>query len=417
MPSLSNLVWLIAGAAIAWLVLRPWRRRGPAAATAGDEPATASSVASTNPPERPAARPPVEAQALALAMAQELADITSGVEGRAHHLIEAAPAREQLPAAAEALLSAIQRLRTLHGKLLAFGQRRAPGVGRCEAATIVRGLVRDLAEMQFGIELRLELPPRLPTLAVPGDTVRDTMLFLCAALLRTERGATHLSIAAEVAYAHEAPCVQLELALEWGSEHAATTLLDNPGFALDLEAANNLAADHGGEVTVFHLPGRSVRAVVTWPAATGDVEIVQALAAPTVAALPEPTTNPTTAAGHGYGGTILLETDPAIRAVLANELKATGRAVFACADGAAACSMLAATPDRFELLVVDHPQRLDVGDQLAQTIRALTPDLKIFVLGQEGAHGLAAWPRLHFLQKPFGVHELRHALATVLAAG
>lgn len=414
MPSLSNLVWLIAGAAIVWLVLRPWRRRSPAAATAGAAVSTATAAPATL--DLPTPRASVEAHALALAMAQELADITSGVEGRAHHLIEAAPAREQLPAAAEALLSAVQRLRTLHGKLLAFGQRRSPTTGQCDAATIVRGLVRDLAEMQFGIELRLELPPRLPPLAVHADTVRDTMLFLCAALLRTERGATHLSIAAEVGYTHETPCVQLELALEWGSEHAATTLLDNPGFALDLEAANNLAADHGGEVTVFHLPGCSVRAVVAWPAATGDIEIEQALAT-TAGAAAEPATAPAAASGHGYGGTILLETDPAIRAVLANELKATGRAVFACADGAAACSMLAATPDRFELLVVDHPQRLEAGDPLAQTIRALTPGLKIFVLGQEGCQGLAAWPRLHFLQKPFGVHELRHALATVLAAG
>ena len=29
----------------------------------------------------------------------------------------------------------------------------------------------------------------------------------------------------------------------------------------------------------------------------------------------------------------------------------------------------------------------------------------------------ADWPRLHQLQKPFDVHELRHALATILAAG
>src|SRR5262249_57418216 len=38
---------------------------------------------------------------------------------------------------------------------------------------------------------------------------------------------------------------------------------------------------------------------------------------------------------HDYGGVLVLESDPTVRAMLASELKAWGRAVFACADGAA----------------------------------------------------------------------------------
>jgi CheY-like chemotaxis protein len=114
---------------------------------------------------------------------------------------------------------------------------------------------------------------------------------------------------------------------------------------------------------------------------------------------------------------LVVESDPSVRAMVASELKATGRAVFACADSTSARTFLEATPDRFELLIVDHPQRLDGGDALAATIRTVAPGLKIFVMAA-GTHAPnEAWPRVHHIQKPFGVHELRHALASVLAAG
>jgi hypothetical protein len=90
--------------------------------------------------------------------------------------------------------------------------------------------------------------------------------------------------------------------------------------------------------------------------------------------------------------------------------------VFACADIAAARSFLEATPDRFEVLIVDHAQRLDADTTLLPTIQRRVPDLKICVLGQS-ASAATGWPEVHCIQKPFGVHELRRALASVLAGG
>ncbi len=144
----------------------------------------------------------------------------------------------------------------------------------------------------------------------------------------------------------------------------------------------------------------------------------QAEPADAVAAEPEPAADRAAdgAAPHRYGGALVLESDPSVRAMLASELKATGRAVFACADGASACTFLEATPDRFELLIVDHAQRLDGGDALAATIRAVAPGLKIFVLAA-GRQPAEPWAQVHHIEKPFGVHELRRALASILAAG
>lgn len=354
---------------------------------------------------------PADARQMAMTLAEELANLVSGVEGRAHHMIEAAPHRDQLPPAAEALAAAVQRLRLLHAKLITFGRGRPVEQGATAIPALIDRLSEELQQLQLGLELRWDPPPNLPEIAANPGEVHDAVLFLCAALLRAEHGATHLSIACELCFASDEPRVQLEFALEWRSEACAQAidLLSDPNFTLDLDAADHLITRHGGNLEIGHLPGRSVRAVVRWPVVASPAA---PLAAPATAAPPS-----RRHAEHDYGGALVLESDPTVRAMLANELKATGRAVFTCADGAAARSFLEATPDRFELLIVDHPHRLEGGDELAATIRAVAPDLKIFVLAPGRQPVVAGWPGLHHIQKPFGVHELRRALASVLAAG
>ena len=126
---------------------------------------------------------------------------------------------------------------------------------------------------------------------------------------------------------------------------------------------------------------------------------------------------PAAEAPHNFGGALVLESDPTLRAVLSRELKASGRAVFACADGASAHTFLQATPDRFELLIVDDAHQLDEHTPLARTIREQVPDLKICLIAPNPATPPSTWPALHCLEKPFGVHELRRKLASILTVG
>ncbi len=396
-----ELAWFAAGvlatvAAVRWLHLR--------AAAAAARQRVATPVALTSAPIE------LDARSVASALAEELANLVSGVEGSSHHLIQSAPDRRQLPVAAEALLAAVARLRTLHTKVVAVSGGRAPTTGSTHLGEIVASLRDELQQLQLGLQLKWEPPEALPAVLVAPDVVRATLLFLCAALLRVERGATHLSIEAERCFANAQPHLQVELSLEWVTE-AGTPVVEvfaEPAFALDLEAASNLITSHGGEVAVSHLPGRTVRAVVRWPASTDPIATAE-----------HDDTLPAAAATatHRYGGALVLEADPAIRTMLANELKATGRAVFACADTAAARTFLEATPDRFELLIVDHAQRLDADDELLPTIQLQVPGLKICVLGPGQPASARDWPPVHCIQKPFGVHELRRALASVLAGG
>ena len=65
--------------------------------------------------------------------------------------------------------------------------------------------------------------------------------------------------------------------------------------------------------------------------------------------------------------------------------------------------------------IIESLKSLDADETLLQTIKDLAPSLKLCVLGQGGEDTSRVWPRLHCIQKPFGVHELRAALASVLA--
>ncbi len=417
------ILWFAAGAiavaAVHWLRGRRFARRGPIPAP---------------PPPPPTLDAPIELgraaraaanRALVAGIGEELAILASGIEGRAHLLIEAAPERRNLPAAAEGMLKAVQRLRTLHRKIVAFSSERGASPGSAELADVARRLADDLQELQFGIELHCEPTGSLPPIAVAPPVVADILVFLSVAMLRTEPGATRLTLVGERNYEPGAPTsVTLELSLEWASEHAAPTpnVDQQP---IDFEAAANLVRAQGGSIELTHAPGRVVRALVVLPAK----ERAPAAAPPDPAAptapepAPAPTPPPATAetspipppVAHGFGGALLLEPDPTLRAMVARELKASGRAVFACADSASARAFLETTPERFELLVVDHPRRLAGQEALATAVLAVAPDLKIFVLDTATAE-LAAFPTVHSLPKPFGVPELREALALALAA-
>lgn len=398
-----------------------------------DEAPTEGSPPIEPPAERPATEQPAatipaaklhaainpQSHEVALSMASELANLLSAVEGRAHHLIEAAPARIDLPSAAEAMLASIDRLRVLHTKLVAFGRGRPVVHGTIDVNELISSLGDELQQMQLGLEFRWEPPAELPSIKACPSAVRDALLFTSSALLQAERGATRLTFTVERSFASLTPAIVIELHLEWVNvaDSRKRENMDKHAFALDFEAARQLIEGHDGVLTMSHLPGKSVHALVSLPVAIPVEAQAATDAAKAAAKTRSDEPEDFLAISHHFGGALVLESDPALRAVLARELKASGRAVFACADGASAHTFLQATPDRFELLIVDDAHQLDEHTPLARTIRQRTPDLKICLLTPTPATSPEAWPDIHCLQKPFGVHELRRTLASILTVG
>ncbi len=399
----------LAGAALAAgvAVVIAARARRASRAPAAASPATATmaaapTVAGTTARE-PAANTHHALAPFAAAVADDVATFASGIEGRAHALVEAAASRVDVPRAAEDLLAAARRLRTLHARLAALAGK-TPAASPTAITDVEDLVARVSAELQtahVGLEVRWDPPDHLPRLRAPFELAFDALATACRALLHAEHGASRLTIAAEACYAGETPQLQLECTIEWTRDGGGTSadLLVDPRFALDREAAERLAHAAAGALAFHQLRGRSARVVVRWPTVAEAPDEAAAHAAPAHAPRE-----------HRYGGALLLESDPAVRAMLAAELKASGRAVFVCADATAAGAFLRATPDRFELLIVDRNDRLHDRD-LAQAVRTLAPSLDVLALDEPDRAVDAAWPRLRRITKPFGVHELRRALA------
>ncbi|MGE3171520.1 MAG: hypothetical protein AB7O97_02765 [Planctomycetota bacterium] len=356
-----------------------------------------------------------EPKTLAQALSHELANIVSGIEGGTFRLIEAVPMLRARSDAVEILWLSVRRLRRFHDKVRAFVQSPETDAGTTPIEPLLLSLRSELDATELGLQMAWSLPRALPVLRGSIDELLSALVFVSTALQKLERGALRLSIHVEPCFDGSQPETRLELDLERDEMPGRLPEVAPPSaaFLIARRAAQNQVRGLGGSLRIEHEPGHAARAVVRLPAARPEEG-----ARPAAVEVPQLTDVPLPLArSHRYGGALLIESDPNVRSMLASELKAAGRAVFACADGAAARSLIQATPDRFEMLIVDNAARLDAGDLLAATAARLCPELKVFVLSDVAEPKLPAdlAARVHRIRKPFGVQELRRALAAAFA--
>lgn len=446
---MQEVLWLAAGSAVtcaAFWLRRRTVRRGVAATVASTPDRSSGATTTTQPasnlPEPAAvdAVPPTAARestlrrtqplepgtpcrtsAMVLAVANQLASISSGIEGNAQLLIEATGRPGLLPVA-EGLWTAVRRLRRLHIKLQAFSSPPEAEPGPTELRGLLLDLQEELQQIRLGMQVALHLAQGLPPAQVGRQVLHDALLCLCTGLLHMELGALRLTISGEAEFDGELPEIVLALELEWLEEperrEPARPCLDRE---LECTAAENLIRSQGGTLDVHHdCERRLARAVVCLPAAlpapaTAPYAPAGHEGAADGAGRPSPR-EPVTVPADGYGGVLILEQDPAIRTLLARELKARGRNVFACSDAAAARTLLSATPDRFELLILDQRAQPELGNHLAEQAARQCPTLRVCVLATEASVEPAPdlRDRVHRLPKPFGVPELRSMLAALL---
>jgi CheY-like chemotaxis protein len=364
---------------------------------------------------------------LARALSRELATIVSAIEGGTFRLVETSSALREQNDAVEALWLAVRRLRRFHGKVAGFAHPPVTTVGSVPIDKLLTSLREELNATALGLQMSWDLPQ--PSLRLFGDP-DDLLLALTmatTALHHLERGALRLSAHLEPNFDREVPEVHVELSLERDEGLDAIAHPKPPGapFLIARTAAIHLLRAYGARVSFSHRPGIAASALVQMPLLIHEDEQVEGavdVAAPSSSSLPhadaEPAHEPIVEIPrkHRYGGVLVIEEDAGVRSMLAAELKAQGRAVFACPDGAAARSLIQATPDRFEFLVVDHASRLDAGDLLATTAAKLCPELRIVVLSDSKNARVPAplAARVTEIRKPFGVQELRRGLAAAL---
>lgn len=345
---------------------------------------------------------------IAEGLGSELADLATGVEGHAQLLCEAIGNPRLVASQAGRLWTSVRKLRLFSEKVIS--SRRTPVVRRTptDVGPLLFSLRQELEDYSgAGLQVKCETATYLPLAMADRQALRKAILFLVDTLLDLETDAGVLVLQASNKVDDDlAPSLEIEIRVEGeNSQLAPLDAMQRP--ALGSAAASNLIRCLGGQLTLEHCPGLCSTARIQLEAALPEATPAAEIQAPQPAPVQ-----------HPFGGILIVEDDPGVRAVVAREMEKTGRRIFCCADGAAARSLFAATPERFELLILDREARRQPGAKFATEALAQSPDLKILLLGSEPNSERAVSPspgaRCQQLHKPFGIIELREAVQQLL---
>jgi len=390
------------GSACAYAAPALWRRR------------RTSSPATTNPAGDPqgadAATPNDPDQAVETAtngLASELADLATGMEGHAQHLCEAIGNPELVAAQAQRLWANVRKLRLFSEKVVASCRPSGMPMLPTNVGALLTSLRQELEDYSgAGLQVKCEVASSLPLALAHPEGLRRACLFLVDSLLDLETHAGVLELRASNRVSDDrANSIEVTIRLETG-DVTRRAVGESAPSRLGFVAASRLIRDLGAELSLEQDPGVYTVARLHLDAASPDAQS------------PKKQPPATAPADHPFGGIVIVEDDLSVRNVIAREMEKTGRRVFCCADGAAARSLFAATPERFELLILDREARRLPGVVLASEAVSLSPQLKVLLLGAEpharGRQRLDLGVSCRVLHKPFGVNELRDAVNDLL---
>jgi DNA-binding NtrC family response regulator len=115
---------------------------------------------------------------------------------------------------------------------------------------------------------------------------------------------------------------------------------------------------------------------------------------------------------------LLAEDEEGVREFVRQVLEQAGYAVVCAPNGRDAGDLFAATPDRFDLLLTDVLMPHGTGPELAARARKVRPGLPVvFMSAYTGTTPVSADtppPGERLIEKPFGIAQLLHVVATAL---
>jgi CheY-like chemotaxis protein len=346
-------------------------------------------------------------ESVAGSIGAELANLATGVEGHAQQLCEAMDQPALVVSRAEQLWRGVRRLRLFSEKIISFSQGSELEILQVEMRPLLSSLRQELEEYAGGsLKIELNIAASLPPALAAEYALRNSIIFLADTLLYLEPNASLLTISASNRLSEEdAPQVEIELSAE-PEDSAEPRTAPRQDVQYGYLAARNLLINQGATLSFDHVEGLNVSCLITLPAAE-SADPDQAIQV-----------GPNPEEEHPYGGVLILEDDCSIREMLATELRKTGRNIFTAADGASARSLLEATPERFELLILDQQARGEPGDQLARRALDLHPEVKILLLSTDHSPGFKlsreSRQRLVMIPKPFALMELREGIGILL---
>jgi two-component system cell cycle sensor histidine kinase/response regulator CckA len=182
-----------------------------------------------------------------------------------------------------------------------------------------------------------------------------------------------------------------------------TTKAQGRGTGLGLAMVHGIVGQSGGAIDVESSPGAGTTFRILLPT-TREVE-ARPKQGPSAAATIEGTT------------VLLVEDDPAVRTMVATMLTAAGCELLEARDGAEAMELARCHGGTIDLLVTDIVMPGMRGTDLADTLTAIRPGLKVlYVSGysSDGVAGRGPSAGEELLEKPFTSDQLLTRVATVL---
>ena len=143
-----------------------------------------------------------------------------------------------------------------------------------------------------------------------------------------------------------------------------TTKEVGEGTGLGLAVTHGILASHDGAITVQSTPGAGTTFEIYLP------QIPQS---------PEPVTSPAASLPHGTGRILFVDDEAVLARVSQSMLARCGYDVVSRTSSIEALEAFRAMPHRFDLVVTDQTMPQMTGEELAQALRRIRPDIPIIL--------------------------------------
>jgi two-component system cell cycle sensor histidine kinase/response regulator CckA len=364
---------------------------------------------------------------LAGGIAHDFNNILTAILGSAAVALMTIPAENRARADIENIVAASRRAATLTRQMLAYS-----GKGHFEIRIVdLSEHVREIAQLvettvPKKVQLRLELARNLPAIEVDVAQLQQVVMNLVlngAEAIGDECGRVQVATGVQdidAAFAASfcsgeglapGPYVFVEVCdTGCGMDDATQAKIFDPFFTtkfagrgLGLAAVLGIVRAHNGAIKVHSSPGQGSTFKVFFPASLA--------AAASVAP-------PSQISYRGRGLVLVIDDDAGARQTFRRMLECFGFTVQEAADGLEGCTMFAARPEQFALVVVDMTMPNLSGEETFRELRRAHDRVPVILTSGynevEATRHFTAQGLAGFLEKPFTLENLARKLQAIL---